>query len=1362
MTVHFVPGDPNRSPYSVQQARWRNHKIIAYGSGNNLIIHTITDGDRSSLQTVYMDKDPASVCINGRNGLICVSCGTDFLILKPLNEYMSVPKWTEVAKVANGSARINCLKWASAEDELAVGCDSGLTLYHVYIEYGELKYAERWSKAHPSPVQGLDITADASKIVTYNSSNYDSFAKVWMRINYGDTNSLFDLVYSDHERDKWLLDFRWREKSRITKENNDDLLLSMVNIKNIRSFMPTSASEDNDILYTVTNDLVLNVWATFDFSGHSHLKRWALLDLTKDLKSEYMTSLIIDNSYLQDSLIPELQNANEETEFTKFFQGRDLSNLDLLLVQGRTDSVLYAILNVNSDPPNNILFEKVSLFPTFKICLPDYASIANPQERVNQKEHFAPIYCDSVLNSEDSKSLSFLVHDRVKDTLRSVDISFGPLTESSEPVRLDLKEKFQGHPKSIKKLVTSSTSHKGNVMLSILSFPQYNYIWEPLPLHQQTYMSVAKRFHLDVTRDPEEDLHNQGIADAILINDIAPAKGHLRHHLAVVVEKGGYISVWDCDGATMDDQRVKLQTRLEITDESGHRVTIAPQALLSKEISDKSFIALSAFDAYTIKAWKITINDRAIECVPVKVDKLPGEYTGKTKISTVDTFLERDLSVIDEKGVFRTINVDFCEKTNKVIWNESCLIHTNIENPSFINCASLINKLAIVDESGSKLSIWDCKQHVLEYEEVFPVENGPVRDLDWNFIGSTGSTANALLLVGFPRFVQLYAQLRYDYTNDVPTFAVLKKIDISDYTSHEIGDLIWIDQDYLVIGSGNQFFIDDKWVNLGSDDSGASGSITSTIRQLMVGYKSASKNYLISDLVRILNGPLPVYHPQFLIQALLMNEVKLVEEVLVKLLKVLRSDEEPTWNLNLNLLGIVLQSEEKHVLRRRLSIFGGLSNSDVEVFANFNSSVAELLVEKLTKVSLPLLTRHQQITLSNVITIVNRLSQYKHSLDENGMKFFCGFDLFQSSLKQHKLSMRDISWALHSDQKEMIFGMVDTFYNHRLTWDIIKKIGLAYWIDKQRLTTLIETIARNEFGDSRDPSGRVSVLYLAIKKKQILVGLWRTVSHTEKEKVLKFLNNDFTESRWQSAAQKNAFVLLSKHRYMDAAYFFLLAGKVKDCCITLCNKVNDIELALVVAKVNSDKEAMMHIIELFILPKALSRGDRWMTSWVFWEMKLKEISIQALVKSPIGVVQQNREVFSENFQRLLDKVTLDAKSKSFLRDDPVLAVLYAKLRSSKLNYLKGAEAVQPEEEFQFVVKVSTIYSRMGCDYLALLLLRRWKFLDYSTKVQKTKQEVEGKNIFEEFAAPLVESNGVKESTPTTFEEPDMSSFNFGF
>lgn len=1360
MTIQFVPGDPNPSLYSVDQGFWKNHHIVAYGSGNNLILNTLTNGNDKNLQTIYLERDPIAVCINSNNGLVCASSGPKILIFKPVNEYMSVPKWSEVLTLEVDDSQINCLKWADFQEELVVGTDKSITLVHLRSENDEIKVEKRWCQTQASAVCQLDITQDSSKIVSYNSADYDYFAKVWIRTSYDDKNSSFDLTYMAHDRDQWLLSCRWRKMNQATSDcGKEEILASMVNIRNMRSYIPQNLSESNDILYTITNDRVLNVWATYDFSGHRHLKRWARFDLAKDLKSAYISALLIENIYLQSTLIPALSKSGIMSELDPTFKSKDMNNFDLLLVLGQFDVASYLILNINSNPPNNIIFKKLgesvnkNFLPNYEMATVSAIGKKFCETQAGDHVESNPVTFSEIVVFKEVNSLAYLVHDRSKSTVRMVEVSFSK--NSGLQPKMKLLDKFQGHEKSIKKLVNSSSSYKGNIMLSILDFPNHNYLWEPLLLSSEDdqSMSINKRFRLNVIRS-QESIESQGIIDAILVNDISPPIEGIRHHIAILIEKGGYLSIWDCNGHTMNDKNAELISRVDILNSANERITKVPQSFFLVGDSITSYIILCVYDQNLVKSWGVNITSKTADAVafPVDVQPIPGEYTGLVKISAMQTFLERDLTLIDEKGFFKSIAATYDPEEKRIHWDQTIEIETGLEKASFIKGASLINRLAIIDGSGSVLTIWDSKSGLLEYEEKFPVEYGPVKNVDWTFIGEAGSSANAILAVGFSHFVLLYTQLRYDYTNRIPTFAVLKKIDISDYTTHEIGDVIWIDEGYLVIGSGNQFFIDDKWVQLGRDLT--CSSIDSTIKQLLVGFNRDQSRFLISDLTKILNGPLPLYHPQFLIQCLLMNEVDIVKTILVRLLYVIRTQGIITWNLDLIFDDIITE------IKKDSSISQNSQDSlRLEVFDKFNTAVLDILIEKLAKVSLPLLTRHQQVTLMNVVNIISSLSDLRSSVDENGLKFLYGFKLFQTSSKQASLTIRDISWAIHSEQKELLFGYVDNFYMHRLTWEHVKKVGLVYWIDKARLTSLIEGIARNEFGDTRDPSGRTSLLFLAIKKKQILLGLWRVASHPEKDKVLKFMNNNFAEERWRTAASKNAFVLLGKHRYMDASYFFLLAGKVKDCCITLCSKLKEVDLALAVAKVNDDKQALMHIIENFILPKAISEGDRWMTSWAFWEMKLKEISIQALIKSPHLVVLQNISNFSDVFQKNVKHIDFTSEANSFLRDDPLLAVLFRNLRVSKINYLRGSLNVTPAEEFNFVVKVSQIYSKMGCDYLAILLLRNWTFVDYGIHHEKRINRA-SKDLFLEFS---VSGSAQNVSLPSSgFEEPDMSAFSFGF
>jgi hypothetical protein len=80
-----------------------------------------------------------------------------------------------------------------------------------------------------------------------------------------------------------------------------------------------------------------------------------------------------------------------------------------------------------------------------------------------------------------------------------------------------------------------------------------------------------------------------------------------------------------------------------------------------------------------------------------------------------------------------------------------------------------------------------------------------------------------------------------------------------------------------------------------------------------------------------------------------------------------------------------------------------------------------------------------------------------------------------------------------------------------------------------------------------------------------------------------FFAQDFNEEKWQKAALKNAFVLMSKQRFVHAAAFFLLAGSLSDAvqvgvhecvhaskhtCVlqTLVSHVNDLQMAIVVVR----------------------------------------------------------------------------------------------------------------------------------------------------------------------------------------------------
>ncbi|KAK6462192.1 regulator of V-ATPase [Scheffersomyces coipomensis] len=1498
MTITFVPGEVNKGPYSVQQVVWKTHHIIVYGSGNNLIIcsgnlinpsaEKVTPNNLSkNLQTIYLEADPVAIDINPDNGLIVISINSKIIVYKPVNEFMVKPKWTEALQFEiEDKYRINCLRWAADEQEVIVGTSNSLILYHIYDEYGTIKYNNRWYSQQSNSITDVKITRSGNKIMTV-SGPYDRLLKVWSRMNYGDDNTLFELSYLSHPKDSYILDFHWRISCNDSNESdgnngsNDKKKVidsSMAGIKNIRGYIHDNDEDEGEVIYTITNDFKLNVWASHEFSGHSHIMNWSTLDLSKIFKQDdsIACTIIIENHYLQKSLLPFLSSSSLSAL-------SNLEHFDLLLVVSKSGNVIiYTIENITSSPLNNVKFTQLNPHIIYKFdsntfpissfdmgndeCInssnhkADHDTSKLSIEYITSEEfvinHIKPILIPDVsylIGSSDQPSpISLLIHDRIKNTIRFNGLLFSniinPTEEKVQSLGAVLINKLQGHTKSIRKLIKSNSSFSDkNILLSISNFPEHNYIWEPLLLNISSTknMTLTKRFQLNVKSESDDiGSNSQGIWTAVIINDIEPPKLSKRRHLVVSIDKNSVLSFWDCDGSINDDQPAELINTLEIMDNSNKKIITEPQAFVLTTLpvvdeNTKEYCIVAIFSKELVRAWKISIHyneDKTIESFDfssLKIDGLP-HPENVYQLVTIDNFInaiERSLiAVIDEEGLLRSFALNLsAASTGSISWKETHTVHTGVKRASKIHGATFINKLAVIDETGYNLSIWNLRACVLEYEETFPEDYGKVKDIDWTFINASKekSTSNAILSIGFGRFVLLYTQLRYDYTNNIPTFAMLKKIDISDYTSHEIGDSIWLNDGYLIIGSGNQFFIDDKWIQLGS------GSLDTTIRQLMIGYTKTRNNsdpdhhddiddgggykridkssdelvYDISHLVRILNGPLPIYHPQFLAQALFMSQTKLVQDILVKLFSDLRQGDPIAWDLNMEIskeiMSIIMGSHSgagEQTPKTEFLQAGRRFSINLDIFKNFDSNLADMLIEKLMKISLPLLTRHQQSTLISIILIVKDLKQFTLSLDDNGIRFFIGFKLFQLSTKQSKLSMRDINWALHSENKEMLLNLVEDYFKSRLKWENIKQTGLVYWVHTEGIIKLIESAARNEFSDSRDPSGRVSLFYLALRKKQILLGLWRNVTHSEKQKMLAFLSNDFTQKRWKSAALKNAFVLLGKHRYLDSAYFFLLGDSVKDCCSILANKLEDIPLAIAIAKVYnatdpsliSSKSALSDslrlIIENFILPESIQNGNRWTTSWIFWQMNLKELSIQALVKSPLEMIESHGDKFSEfcntNF---IQKISTSTLGQSFLRDDPVLILLFNDLRQKKSNYLKGSMGITPIQEFEFIKKVCGIYTRMGCDYLALLLVRNWNFV-HTKEVRKitNNEAVNGNgaavtingiqsdtngssqvpNMLESFniGSPTTEAKFLNRAPPpqSVFEEPDMGSFNFGF
>ncbi|KAK4696720.1 rabconnectin-3a, partial [Lecanoromycetidae sp. Uapishka_2] len=436
--------------------------------------------------------------------------------------------------------------------------------------------------------------------------------------------------------------------------------------------------------------------------------------------------------------------------------------------------------------------------------------------------------------------------------------------------------------------------------------------------------------------------------------------------------------------------------------------------------------------------------------------------------------------------------------------------------------------------------------------------------------------------------------------------------------------------------------------------------------------------------------------------------------------------------------------------------------------------LASTLNENLTKLAVPQLSSHEQFHLADIIQCVATAEKQRRSMDENAMRYLLFFRQHIIRKRQAPagvgVTWREMVWAYHSGSQDILVDLVSRQFHGRMRWEHARESGMFMWMtDITALRTQFEVIARNEYTktDEKNPID-CSLYYLALKKKTVLLGLWRMAAwNREQAGTQKLLRNDFSEARWKTAALKNAYALLGKRRFEYAAAFFLLAGNLQDAVNVCAHQLQDLQLAIAIARVyDGDESPVLHqLLEDKILPQAALEGNRWLATWAFWMLGRRDMAVRVLI-SPVHTLVETPQ-------------TPSLQAKSYLSTDPALIVLYKQLRAKTLQTLKGASKISPKAEWDFVIQNARLYDRMGCDLLALDLVRNWEFLKQSkdTAVDGDRQPPPDPRkmlrrrsslVVDDMPSPKSpterKTKPAEKPAPTVFEEPSSNSLldSFGF
>uniref|UniRef100_A0A6I8PMC7 Dmx like 2 n=1 Tax=Ornithorhynchus anatinus TaxID=9258 RepID=A0A6I8PMC7_ORNAN len=253
--------------------------------------------------------------------------------------------------------------------------------------------------------------------------------------------------------------------------------------------------------------------------------------------------------------------------------------------------------------------------------------------------------------------------------------------------------------------------------------------------------------------------------------------------------------------------------------------------------------------------------------------------------------------------------------------------------------------------------------------------------------------------------------------------------------------------------------------------------------------------------------------------------------------------------------------------------------------AHFGREHAQLLSSHLVHSSLPGLTRLEQMFLvalaDTVATTSTELDENpdksgpgRDTLDECGLRYLLAMrlhtclltslpPLYRAQLLHQGVSTCHFAWAFHSEAEEELINMIPAIQRGDPQWSELRAVGLGWWVrNTSTLRRCMEKVAKASFQRNNDALD-AALFYLAMKKKAVVWGLFRA---QHDEKMTTFFSHNFSEDRWRKAALKNAFSLLGKQRFEQSAAFFLLAGSLKDAVEVCLEKMEDIQLAMVIAR----------------------------------------------------------------------------------------------------------------------------------------------------------------------------------------------------
>lgn len=741
----------------------------------------------------------------------------------------------------NPDDSITTLSWGMP-DELLAG-SAALTLYNTHSTIEQI-----WTKQLANPVKFAHFSPDAELIAS--TGRYDRLLKIWRRLAFGSADQRFDYYYLPHPQA--ITGIHWRH--------------------------PFKDQTTDNVLYTICADYKVRVWVPGEHHGIDGMHIWTEVDLlgsiepglvSQDKQSQKRYAFFVDGKHFTYATERAMAQASAEEK------SHGVALHHLIEVANRSPEICVVLDdhgNMSAWGFENIGASVKKVTDVFNIAHVDglHLHFASKPKAVEDNVQFY-----AFIGDKPDSNFTLLSHHfdgRIEWLESRIDYLFDP---SSQTQRITRKAIWTGHSHAIKKVNRTAS---GRALVS-RTVTDECIVWTQRPNEHGTTL------HRHSTVKVSEHIHRTAL---------------LQDGNFVVFLHHNHIALWDTRGplaVEVTRLEYKLQGKplcllaIPETEVGGRCVHIATISSEMKGICWEVTLPLLTRDpvtgrkcssvvphtnGFTNGHTEISLAQYSTFDLGSEVDLafvLPVDPAGSAPVISgfLDTFA-RDIAISYSKsGVIKSWTARVDTDEHKIDWLLTSTVDTNVHNPSLASGTS-IRKAALVDAEKTTLTIWNTRSAQLEYEETFKGQ-GVIQDLDW----SSTPDNQSILAVGFPHRVVIYAQLRYDYLNAGPSWVQIRDVRIRDITPHPIGDSVWLGSGNLVIGAGNQLFIQDEHVEV---DDGLFPSLR------MISRKTAEIN--IFAAVSRLNGPLPVYHPQLLSQCVLSGKVMLVQRILLRLYQKLK------------------------------------------------------------------------------------------------------------------------------------------------------------------------------------------------------------------------------------------------------------------------------------------------------------------------------------------------------------------------------------------------------------------------------------------------------------------------------------------